>query len=214
MRKRTTEEYSQGLALGLDDFTRLENTVQKLLTLARLEEPEESSLEGGLRASCSLREAAAEAIHQSGPLSKLKNIEVTIDSVDEATVLIDSRDAILLCSNLLVNALQHSPKQGKVHLSIGRNGATTVLTVQDWGEGISDEDRPYLFHPFYRGDVSRSRKSGGTGLGLSICKAICDRVRGSIDISNHAAGGAVVTVILPSLVGPPVAALSASFKAE
>lgn len=214
MRKRTTEEYSQGLALSLDDFTRLENTVQKLLTLARLEQPEESSLKQGALHRCSLREAATEAIHQSEPLSQLKNVEVTIDSVDEALVLIDRRDAILLCSNLLVNALQHSPKQGKVHLSIVRKGTTTVLTVQDWGEGISDDDRPYLFHPFYRSDVSRSRKSGGTGLGLSICKAICDRVGGSIDISNHVAGGAVVTVILPSLARPPVAALSASLKAE
>jgi two-component system OmpR family sensor kinase len=214
MRKRTAEEYSQGLALSLDDFTRLENTVQKLLTLARLEQPEESSPEGGLQASCSLREAAAEAIYQSAPLAQLKNVEVTIDSVDEALVLIDRRDAILLCSNLLVNALQHSPKQEKVYLSMDREGATTILTVQDWGEGISDDDRPYLFHPFYRGDVSRSRKSGGTGLGLSICKAICDRVGGSIDISNHAAGGAVVTVILPSLAGPSVETLSASLKAE
>jgi signal transduction histidine kinase len=71
------------------------------------------------------------------------------------------------------------------------------LTIRDHGEGIAEEDRLHLFEPFYRGDPSRSRKSGGTGLGLSICKAICDRAGGSIEIGNHRAGGAIVTVTLP-----------------
>jgi signal transduction histidine kinase len=73
-----------------------------------------------------------------------------------------------------------------------------MLTVRDHGEGINEEERRLLFLPFYRGDQSRSRKSGGTGLGLSICKAICDRVAGSIDIANHPEGGALVRIILPA----------------
>ncbi len=212
MRKRTAEEYSEGLALSLDDFTRLENTVNRLLTLARLEQPEQSSPER--QSFCSLREAAEEAVHQSEPFAQIKSIEVSIHSVDEAFVPLDRHDAVLLCANLVVNALQHSPRSGKVRISLAREGSKIILTVQDWGEGISEQDRPPLFHPFYRGDVSRSRKSGGSGLGLSICKAICDRVGGSIDISNHAAGGALVTVILPSHAVSPVAAYSGSLKAE
>src|SRR5450631_2809853 len=53
MRERTVEEYSQGLALSLDDFTRLENTVQKMLTLARLEQPAETHISGPAFQSCS-----------------------------------------------------------------------------------------------------------------------------------------------------------------
>ncbi len=216
MRKRSIEEYSEGLILSLGDCDRLEETVHKLLTLARLEQPEEIGSNGSTQRACSLREAAEEAVHQSDSLAQLRAIDVKVDAAQDAFVPLDRRDAVLLCANLLVNALQHSAKQGQVLLSLAQRGSNVVFTVQDWGEGIAEEDRPHLFHPFYRGDVSRSRKSGGSGLGLSICKAICDRAGGAIDISNHAGGGALVTVMLPSCAGHPVAApaYSASVNAE
>jgi signal transduction histidine kinase len=201
MRKRTAEEYSDGLAVTLRDCDRLEETVQKLLTLARLEQPEEPNAKERKQHCCSLREAAEEAVHQSASLAQLREIAVRMDARADAFVRLDRRDAVLLCANLLVNALQHSPRQGKVQLSLAQENGSVRFTVQDWGEGIAEEDRPCLFHPFYRGDVSRSRKSGGTGLGLSICKAICDRAGGSIDIANHSEGGALVTVSLPAYIG-------------
>jgi Signal transduction histidine kinase len=197
MRKRTVEEYGAGLALSLEDFSRLESTVQKLLSLARLEQSVDSDSVGEVQRHCSLQHAVDEAILQSKPLAELKTIELVTDKADDATVRLDERDAFLLCSNILINALQHSRDRGKVCISLARGDAKIALTVRDRGEGISEEDRPYLFNPFYRGDPSRSRKSGGTGLGLAICKAICDRVGGTIDISNHPAGGAVVIVVLP-----------------
>jgi signal transduction histidine kinase len=213
MRKRTAEEYSEGLAVTLRDCDRLEETVQKLLTLARLEQPEELNAEERKQHCCSLREAAEEAVHQSESLAQLREITVKVDARTEGFVPLDRRDAVLLCANLLVNALQHSPREETVRLSLAQENGSVRLTVQDWGEGIAEEDRPYLFHPFYRGDVSRSRKSGGTGLGLSICKAICDRAGGSIDIANHVEGGALVTVSLPAYTGPLAPACSASVKA-
>lgn len=213
MRKRTAEEYSDGLAVTLRDCDRLEETVQKLLTLARLEQPEELDPEARAQHCCSLREAVQEAVHQSDSLAQLREIEAKIIAEEDVFVPLDRRDAVLLCANLLMNAVQHSPKQSKVLLSLVQKNCSIHFTVQDWGEGIAEEDRPFLFHPFYRGDVSRSRKSGGTGLGLSICKAICDRAGGSIDIANHAEGGALVTVILPAYTGPLISACSASVKA-
>ena len=197
MRKRTVEEYNEGLALGLDDFARLEFTVEKMLTLARLEQPAGIDRAGGTP-SCSMRDAVEEAVNQSKAFASLKTTEIAVEVSGQAIVPVDQRDAVLLCSNILVNALQHSPEQGTVHVKLARHGLSIVFTVQDLGKGVSQEDLPYLFDPFYRGDVSRSRKSGSTGLGLSICKAICDRVGGSIEISNHPSAGALVTVILPA----------------
>ena len=203
MRKRTVEEYSEGLALGLDDFTRLESTVEKMLTLARLEQPADIDRAGGTP-SCSMRDAVEEAVNQSKSFASLKTTEIVVEASVQAIVPVDQRDAVLLCSNILVNALQHSPEHGKVHVKLARHGLSIVFTVRDLGKGVSREDLPYLFDPFYRGDVSRSRKSGSTGLGLSICKAICDRVGGSIEISNHPSGGALVAVTLPASDSHPV----------
>lgn len=215
MRKRTAEEYSQGLALSLEDFTRLETTVQKMLTLARLEQPAENQ-GSTVPPSCSLRDAVEEAVHQSKPLSELKSIAVSLEFTADAKVAIDGRDARLLCSNVLLNALQHSPEGASVQVAAIVDGGAIQLTVRDHGGGISDDDRNHLFEQFYRGDPSRSRKSGGTGLGLSICKAICDRAGGSIEITNAASGGALVTVKLPAetvaSLPPPMS--SASLKAN
>jgi signal transduction histidine kinase len=213
MRKRTPEEYSQGLALSLDDFTRLEMTVQKLLTLARLEQPmERNSLKESL--SCALSDVLDEAVYQSKPLAELKATEVTVDSEKNVRVAIDNHDALLLCSNILLNAIQHCRDGGHVRIALLGDDQAARLTIQDDGEGIAEEDIPHVFEPFYRGDASRSRKSGGTGLGLSICKAICNRAGGSIEIANHRAGGVLVTVFLPILSLQPEPTLSGSIKAR
>jgi signal transduction histidine kinase len=212
MRKRTVEEYSRGLLLGLDDFTRLETTVQRMLTLARLEQPRRSE-DGGAR-FCSLRDAIDEAVNQSKPLAELKSIRVRVALSGDARLPMDSRDALLLFSNILFNALQYSPEGSAVEVTAIIEEERVVVTVRDQGEGIAEEDRPHLFEPFYRGDSSRSRESGGTGLGLSICKAICARVEGSIEISNNASGGTLVTVKLPAEVVATDSAPSASLKAQ
>ncbi|HEY2038933.1 MAG TPA: HAMP domain-containing sensor histidine kinase, partial [Edaphobacter sp.] len=189
MRTRTVTEYEDGLAVGLDDLTRLERTVQKMLTLARLEQPESSGNQ-----TCRIDEVLRSAVQQSIPLADLRSNNIAISRLSAATVPLDRGDAMLLCSNILLNALQHSPEHGTVEVTSALQEQQVQLFIRDHGEGINEEDLSLLFEPFYRGDPSRSRKSGGTGLGLSICKAICDRVGGSISIANHADGGAVVTV--------------------
>jgi len=214
MRKRTIEEYCNGLELSLDDFTRLETTMQKMLTLARLEQPRESDGPEAALQSCSLHNAIEDAIHQSKPLAELKTVEIKFESKTDAKVQIDSRDALLLCSNILLNALQHSPEGTHVLITMAVDEEKVQLSVQDQGEGIPAEDRAHVFEPFYRGDPSRSRKSGGTGLGLSICRAICERAGGSIEIANNANGGAVVTVMLPVESMASGSAISVSFKAQ
>jgi len=197
MRKRTVEEYSRGLALSLDDFTRLEMTVQTMLTLSRLEQAHEVQ---GLDAAgrvCSLRDVVEEVVHQHKALAELRAVDIEVRIGADLQIPIDRRDALLLCSNVLLNALQHSPAGSSVLIEVAAEREHVLLAVKDEGEGIRNEERPYLFEPFYRGDSSRSRKSGGTGLGLSICKAICERAGGSIQISNHAPTGALVTIALP-----------------
>ena len=193
MKTRTVIEYERGLALGLDDLTRLERTVEKMLTLARLEQAKHPGGE-----TCRIDEVLRVAVRQTNPLADLRSTSIAIFPLPSATVPLDSGDAMLLCSNVVLNALQHSPEHGRVEVNSTVQEQQVHLFIRDYGEGINEADGQLLFEPFYRGDPSRSRKNGGTGLGLSICKAICDRVGGSISIANHAEGGAIVTITLPT----------------
>nr|WP_246302110.1 ATP-binding protein [Granulicella arctica] len=102
-----------------------------------------------------------------------------------------------LLVNLLTNAVQHSPAASEVRVGVACDGATVELLVEDFGEGIAAEVLPFVFDRFYRGDPSRSRKTGGTGLGLAICKTIVERARGSIRIESVRGSGTKVLVTLP-----------------
>ena len=193
MKTRTVAEYERGLTIGLDDLTRLEQTVQKMLTLARLEQPEAPGNQ-----VCRIDEVLRLAVEQTLPFADLRSNSIAVSSLPAAIVPLGSQDAMLLCSNILLNALQHNPEHGTVEVTSAVQEKQVQLFIRDYGEGINENEADLLFEPFYRGDPSRSRKSGGTGLGLSICKALCDRIGGNTSIANHADGGAVVTVTLPT----------------
>jgi signal transduction histidine kinase len=85
-----------------------------------------------------------------------------------------------------------------------RGGIESVveLRVTDQGEGIPEEALPHIFERFFRVDRSRSRSSGGAGLGLSICKAIVERLEGTIHIQSAMGRGTEVTVTLPARLSP------------
>lgn len=101
-------------------------------------------------------------------------------------------------SNLLHNALQHTPADGEICVTVIEKGKTVEIVVQDSGRGISAEHLPYVFDRFYRGDSSRSRTSNGTGLGLAIAQAITTAHHGSIRVSSGGLNqGATFVLSLP-----------------
>jgi signal transduction histidine kinase len=127
-------------------------------------------------------------------MAELKRVRVLVSAKDAVMVEIEPEQLQLLCSNLLLNALQHSPGGSAVRVAAGQDGE---LAIEDDGDGIASEDLPHVFDRFYRGDPSRSRHTGGTGLGLSICKAIVSRWQGTIEITSELGIGTKVKVHLP-----------------
>jgi signal transduction histidine kinase len=110
----------------------------------------------------------------------------------------DPEQLQLLCSNLLLNALQHSSAGSAVRAVVTQSEGRAELAIEDAGEGIAPRDLPHVFDRFYRGDPSRSRNTGGTGLGLAICKAIASRWQGTIDIASDLGVGTKVMVRFPA----------------
>lgn len=106
-------------------------------------------------------------------------------------------------TNLLDNALRHTPAGGTVTVSSRRSGADprpiVELRVADTGEGIPAEHLPHVFDRFYRVDTARDRAHGGSGIGLAITRALVEAHGGSVTAHSHGAGtGATFVVVLPA----------------
>lgn len=115
-------------------------------------------------------------------------------------VVMDTRRIGQALSNLVSNALRHTPPGGRVLVSAVSDSAGSAVTVEvrDTGEGIRAEDLPYIFQQFYRGEKSRSRATGGAGLGLAIAKGIVEAHGGHIGVESEAEQGARFYFVLPS----------------
>lgn len=99
-------------------------------------------------------------------------------------------------TNLLDNAAKWSPTGGTVHVRL----ADGVLTVDDEGPGIDEEDRPHVFDRFYRSRESRSMP--GSGLGLSIVRKVAERHSGAVEAGTSPYGGARLVMSLPGARTP------------
>jgi signal transduction histidine kinase len=199
MRDRAAEDYRNGLQVCLEDCSRLEATVLEMLTLARVDY-ELAHSTPPTDAEVNIPDCVDESIRQFSSLAQLKKISVVVTKTAATQVHLSEEDCALLCSNLLHNALQHSPSGSIISIRLEDENGFATMCFEDEGEGIPEEILPHIFEPFFRAASSRDRKSGGTGLGLAICKAICDRAGGSIVISSMVNEGTRVSVRLPSQV--------------
>ncbi len=100
--------------------------------------------------------------------------------------------------NVLENADKYSPDpDAPVVLRAEADGDHVVFEIRDQGIGISQQDLPQIFAPFFRSDRSRSREAGGVGLGLTLAKRIVDAHGGTIRATSAVAGGTKVRLSLP-----------------
>ena len=194
LKERSTAEYRAGLEQCLADTQRLEDLVAKMLTLARVENGPSSI---AVPDRCDLADCVRQTVAQLHSVATLREINVTVEGPESCSVRLVGEDCALVVENLLMNALQHSPKSSTVAMRIADEDGAIQLSIQDNGEGIDPRVRPFIFDRFYRGDPSRSRSTGGAGLGLAICKAIVEKAGGSIALQSKPGEGTTVTVHLP-----------------
>ncbi|EGI77698.1 sensor histidine kinase [Hylemonella gracilis] len=113
----------------------------------------------------------------------------------EVVVRGDAQQLTILLSNLVDNALRHTPAGGRVDIGIEAREGRACLTVTDNGPGIPDSDRQRVFDRFYRGNSDSF--SVGSGLGLAIVKAVCEQHGASIELTEAPPQGLRVTVCFP-----------------
>lgn len=113
--------------------------------------------------------------------------------------LADEGRAVQILTNLVGNALQHTPANGTVTVSVARVNGHAQISVRDTGEGIEPEHLARIFDRFYRADKSRSRARGGSGIGLTIAKHLVESQGGKIWVESAGKNqGSVFTFTLPA----------------
>ncbi len=112
-------------------------------------------------------------------------------------VLGDEEQLYRLMANLLTNAIQYTPKGGRITLRLSVNENDSLLQVQDTGLGIPESEQPHIFDRFYRVHSDRSRHTGGAGLGLAIAQAITQAHQGNLTVQSQLGGGSLFTLRLP-----------------
>lgn len=125
-----------------------------------------------------------------------KNIHVRLNVCDELCVRVDPTRMSQVLANLLDNAIKYTPHGGFIQLEAYGQENEVVITVQDNGMGIAQEELPRIWDRLYRGEQSRSQK--GLGLGLSLVKAIVQAHKGRVDVSSEPGKGSIFNVYLPA----------------
>ena len=195
------ELYRQGAARDVamllsrieSEASRMGLLVDDLLLLARLDV--QRPLEY-LRVD--LLALVSDAVHDAQAIDPKRTITMEVlDGPGTPEVLGDEPRLRQVLSNLVVNALQHTPSSADVVIRVGTAGDDAVLEVADWGPGMSQEDASRVFERFYRTDSSRARASGGTGLGLSIVNSLVHAHGGVVTVTTAPGEGCCFRVTLP-----------------
>jgi signal transduction histidine kinase len=135
-------------------------------------------------------------------------VQVELEQEGDVTVTGDRERLAQVLSNLLDNALKHTPTGGRITLAAksiapqpGKRGTESQphaeVTVSDTGEGIPPEDLSRIFERFYRSDKSRTRQGKGAGLGLAIAREIVHGLGGQIRAESIEGLGTRFTILLP-----------------
>jgi two-component system OmpR family sensor kinase len=189
-RPRSTDELRAAIASAAEETDRLAALAEDLLVLARSDEGELRVDRKPVRA----RELLETVARRYAARADAAGLELEVNAPPE---LEGSGDLALLeqaVGNVVDNALRYGA--GTVRLEAGAENGSIVIRVSDEGRGFAPEFLPRAFERFSRADGSRAQ--GGAGLGLAIVDAIARAHGGSAAAGNTAAGGARVTLLLPT----------------
>jgi two-component system heavy metal sensor histidine kinase CusS len=190
-RERSSREYASVIASSLEEYHRLAELIDSLLFLARAENADLS-----LQKSWFL---IADELAQLLSYHELQatESEVTLSFSGDARLFADSTLFRRAISNVVANALKHTPPAGNVSVEVCPVRDAAKILIKDDGVGIPAEHLPRLFDRFYRVDASRATAMAGTGLGLAIVKTIVELHGGSITIESELGKGTLVTLVFP-----------------
>jgi two-component system OmpR family sensor kinase len=189
-RDRSPQEYREAIASIARETERLGELTAQLLDAARAE------LDTRELRAVDVNRIVSGVASRVRPAAEVRDVRVDVEAGDRAMARANEGALERALLAVVHNAIDHASGSGAVRLGVrARNGVVRV-TVSDDGPGFTPAALAHATERFWRGDGSQGRS--GTGLGLSIAKAMLEAAGGSIVLANGAAGGALVTIVLPS----------------
>ncbi len=190
--------------------------VDDMLLLARLDQQRTLDYR-----TVDLLAIAADALHDARVIAPKRTINLTVGTTDAPLVTGDEVGLRQVVSNLMSNAMTHTPDGTPIEITI-KSGAlgnghgpdaaepAVVLEVTDHGAGLTKEQQEHVFERFYRTDRARTRTAGGTGLGLAIVSAMVSAHHGQVWVDSDPGHGATFGFALPLAPEARAAAESAA----
>ncbi|MFI8946953.1 ATP-binding protein [Streptomyces sp. NPDC053750] len=214
----TREDVDRTMTRIAAESERLTRLVEEMFLLARLDEDTQGAGTHGTRsarepafdldlAPMDLRTLAADALRDVRALDATRPVTLTGPGGGKpATAPTHADEARLrqVVTNLIGNAVTHTPPGTPLRIGVGTVGPHAVLEVADQGPGLSATERARVFDRFYRTDDSRTRATGGSGLGLAIAHALVTAHAGRITLDTAPGRGCTFRILLP-LSDPPTA---------
>lgn len=190
---QTPEDYAQAGRIINEEAQRMRRLVEDLLYLSQIESGQ-VVMEKRPVAVRPLLETCAERLQwqlrESGAALRLEVPDLPPISGDEYRLE-------QVFTNLLDNAVQHTPANGEITVRAVQRGQYMAVTVHNTGSVIPPQDLPHVFERFYRGDKARTYQNGHTGLGLAIVQEVVQAHGGTVSVTSAPETGTAFTVVLP-----------------
>jgi signal transduction histidine kinase len=180
----------EGITASTEMMVRM---VSALAELSRLEDPDDRlALE-----PTSLAELIRGAVETVTMEAKLRDCSIEQEVAVDVSFRGDRRRLALALTNILGNAVKHSPNGGTIWVRGFEKAGEVHMAVRDQGPGFAPEDAEKLFEKYYRSQAERHRKVPGSGLGLYIVKTVAERHGGTVSARSEPGQGAEFEMVVP-----------------
>lgn len=199
--QRVPADWAEPIQQMQEQSRRMARIVSELLELSRLERGGSAPADGTVDVAGLLESARGAFDGRPGAPT------IVLDTESAAQLRGDRAEIESIITNLLSNAVRHTPSDGEVRLSWRSNEDGADLVVSDTGEGIAEQDIPRLTERFFRVDRGRSRTDGGVGLGLAIVKHALNRYDAKLQVTSEVGRGSEFRCHFPRqrvVIGPPM----------
>ncbi|MBQ9985827.1 MAG: HAMP domain-containing protein [Oscillospiraceae bacterium] len=186
------EEAQRGIEIILKETRRLSKMVEELLDFARMESGRFTLYID----TVNLKAELEETLFMYAETLRKANITMSYDQDDEDDIYIsgDRERLKQVFFNMLDNAVKHGGDGKRIEISVFREGKNAKIRIRDFGEGISEEELPYVKMKFYKG----TSKAQGNGIGLAVSDEIVNLHGGTLDIESKLSEGTTITITLPA----------------